>query len=234
MVDISSFGGALNFVHTSGYFIIFIFMILGGSTITTIVAFAASIGYLNFFIVLPLAFIAELTEATIFYALGYFGRHKLIGEYGSFLGIKVRSLYKLETHFQNNFSKTLFFIKMTPFLSIPGLTFAGVSHVRIKKYAFWNIVIAFFKTVVFSFIGVILGFVALSFLKNKPLGITLFILVLILLGLSWAAKRFLQKVLKKELSLDKIEFFGGKLWRKKSYFFLGIKEKLRFVNKFFN
>ena len=230
MVDFNSFTSVLNYVHTSGYVLIFIAMIFIGSPIVTVAAFAATLGYLNFFFVPILAFLADCTEATLFYILGYFGRRRLIGGYGSFFGIKVKALYKLETHFQNNFSKTLFFIKMTPFLSIPGLTLAGFSQIPIKRYALWNIIISFFRAILFSLIGFILGLVASSFLKGKPLAIYLFVLVLIMILLSWLGKHFMEKFFKKELSLESVEFFSHKFYnflKNKFGFFKKLERKIK-------
>ncbi len=239
MVDLNSFNSVLGYFHTSGYILIFFVMILGGSAVTTVAAFAASLGYFNIFLIALLSFTSDLAEAAIFYTLGFFGRRKLIGEYGSFFGIKVKALYKLETHFQNHFSKTLFFVKMTPFLSIPGLTLAGVSHVELKKYITWNVVISFLKSILFSTIGFFLGFVARSFLEDKPLGAYFFILIVIMFILSWVAKHFMEKILKRELSLGSVEIFSNKFYD----FFSNLshlvvkstkKIKLNFINKFFN
>ena len=212
MVNFNSFASVLNYVHTSGYILIFLAMVFIGSPIVTVASFAATLGYLNLLLVPLLAFLADCTEATIYYSIGYFGRRRFVGQYGNFFGIKVKSLYKIENHFQNNFSKTLFFIKMTPLLSIPGLILAGVSHISIKRYVLWNIIIAFFKATLFSAIGFVLGIVASSFLRGKPLGLYLFILIVIMFLLSWVGKHFMEKFLKKQLSLDKIEFFSHKFY----------------------
>jgi len=187
-------------------------MVLGGSAVTTVAAFAASLGYFNIFLIAILSFFAELSEGAIFYTLGYFGRRKLIGKNGSFFGIKVKALYKLETHFQKHFGKTFFFIKMTPFLSIPGLTLAGVSHVPLKKYVSWTFLIVSFKAIFFSALGFFLGFIANQFLKDKPLAFSLFILILTMLIFSWLGKHFMEKMLKKELSLGQVELFSFKFY----------------------
>jgi len=231
MVDFNSFSSVLSYVHTSGYFLIFIAMIFIGSPIVTVAAFAATLGYLNLFLIPVISFLAECTEATLFYTLGYFGRRRLIGKYGSFFGIKLKALYKLETHFQNHFPKTLFFVKMTPFLSIPGLTLAGFSQVPIKRYILWNLLIASFKAILFSLIGFILGLVASSFLKGKPLGIYLFVLGLIMILLSWIGKHLMKKFFKKELSLESVEFFSHKFYafiKNKFGFFKKLKRKIKF------
>jgi len=212
-VDFNSFGSLLSFVNGSGYLFIFLLMFIGSSIITTVAAFAASLGYLNIFMIVFLSFFAETLQAFLFYFIGYFGRRRLIGEYGKFLGISIKFLYKLETHFQNHLPRTLFFIKITPFLSFPGLSLAGVSHVPIKEYAFWNVLIAFVKAIVFSFIGFSLGLIASSFLEDKPLGISIFILVLIMVGISWIFKYFLQKLFQNDFSLNSIKFFSFNLFR---------------------
>ena len=232
MVNLNSFSGMLNFIQIHGYFLIFLIMIIGGSAATIVAAFSASLGYLNIFLVILLSFFAELAEGALFYSLGYFGRRRLIGKYGSFLGIRIRSLYKLETHFQNHLGKTLFFMKMTPFLSIPGLTLAGVSHVPIKKYASWSLVFAFSRSIFFSAFGFFLGVVANKFLREKSFVNYLFILILIIFILSWIAKYFGQKIIKKELSLNSIGFFKFNLFSKKFVSFKTFTNRLNFVNKF--
>lgn len=213
----------------------FFLMIFAGVVITTVGAFASSLGYMNIFVVFLLSFFAECFGAALFYTLGYFGRRRLIGENGSFLGVKVRSLYKLEGHFERNFTKTFLFVKMTPFLSFPGLTLAGVSHVPLKKYAFSTLSLAISKSVFFSMAGFLLGIVARSFLEDKPLGITIFVLVVLMVLLSWLARYLLQKFLKKNLSLDSIKFFGFSLMRKFNGKVENTRRKIRisrFVNKF--
>ena len=213
MVNFNSFTSVLSFVNGGGYLLVFLLMFVGGSVITTVAAFAASLGYFNIFLIAILSFLAESLQAFLFYTVGYYGRRSFVGDYGKFLGIEVKSLYKLETHFQNHLPKTLFFIKMTPFVSFPGLALAGMSHVPVKEYAFWSLMIAILKAVVFSIIGFILGIIASSFLEDKPLGISLFILVLILLLLSWLFKHFLQKFFKRELSLNSFKFFSFNLFK---------------------
>ena len=231
-MNLNSFSGMLNFIQIHGYFLIFLIMIIGGSAATIVAAFSASLGYLNIFLVILLSFFAELAEGALFYSLGYFGRGRLIWKYGSFLRIRIRSLYKLETHFQNYLGKTLFFMKMTPFLSIPGLILAGVSHVPIKKYAFWSLVFAFSRSIFFSAFGFFLGVVANKFLKEKSFVNYLFILILIIFILSWIAKYFGQKIIKKEFSLNSIGFFKFNFFSKKFVSFKTFTNRLNFVNKF--
>ncbi|MCR4327517.1 MAG: hypothetical protein NUV46_02970 [Nanoarchaeota archaeon] len=235
MIDFNSLESVLGAVSGGGYFFIFVLMIFAGVVITTVAAFAASLGYMNFFVIVLLSFLAECFASTLFYSLGYFGRRRLIGDNGSFLGVKVKSLYKLESHFERHFTKTFLFVKMTPFLSFPGLTLAGVSHVPPRKYFSLSFSIAVLKSIVFSVVGFLLGLVARSFLEDKPLGITIFVLVILMIFLTWLGKLLLQKLLKQDLSLDSIKFFGFNVFRMGRRSANSIKTRVknsRFVNKF--
>jgi len=159
MVNILSFNEMFLYAQVHGYFWIFLIMIVEGPIMTVAGAFAASLGYLNIWVILILSFFGDVVGDGLAYYFGYFSRKKVIEKYGRFFGIKNKSFKLLENHFKNHLGKTLFIVKATP-LAIPGLMIAGASKVPLKRYVFWNAINILPKTLFFIMLGYFFGLFA--------------------------------------------------------------------------
>lgn len=164
MVNITSFSDVLSFVQVHGYLMMFIIMIVEGPIIITAASFAASLGYFNIWIVFLLGCLGDVIGDDLAYLFGYYGRRKLVNQYGHLFGIKLSTINKIENHFKRHLGKTIAAFKMTP-LAIPVLMVAGASRVPFKKYTFWSIVTLLPKTIFFTSLGYFFGLFANSVLK---------------------------------------------------------------------
>lgn len=194
MVDMSSFDSVLNFIQYHGYLIIFLIMIVEGPIVITATSFAASLGYFNIWIIFILGCLGDIIGDALIYYIGYIGRKKFIKNYGHFFGIKQSTLKKIKGHFSNHMGKTLFTAKMTP-LAVPVLMMAGASKVPVRKYAFWNLVIIFPKTIFFTTLGYFFGVFADSILSYYQ-RIEYYIIALIIgvVVIYWLGKKISEKL----------------------------------------
>jgi membrane protein DedA with SNARE-associated domain len=197
MVNLLSFSQMLSFVQFHGYFLIFLIMIIEGPIITTAAAFAASLGYFNVWIILLLSFLGDAVGDVLAYTIGYFSRKRLVEKYGHFFGIKGNVLAKVDSHFRNHLGKTMFLIKMSSVLSVPGLMMAGASKVPLKKYVFWSAIIILPRAVFFVILGYSFGAFAGSVLHYyNNAGYYLIALVVAVILIYLAGKKIADKIVK--------------------------------------
>ena len=195
-MDLTTFEGALAFVQTQGYIIIFLIMIIEGPIITTAASFAASLGYLNIWIIFALAVLGDLTGDTIYYAIGYFGRHKIIERYEHLFKASRKLIARTENHFKNHLGKTLLIAKITPF-AVPTLILAGASKVPLKKYITWCMIIILPKTIFFTATGFFFGYLTNSLLKYyNDAGYVLVALVVGVVLIYWGSRKIFNMIAK--------------------------------------
>lgn len=203
VLNLTSFSQVLAFTQVHGYLVLFLLLIFGGPVVTIAASFGASLGYLNIWIVGLIAFCGDAVGDALIYSFGYFGRKKIIDEYGNLFGIKIKSLSRLESHFEKHLGKTLFFLKMTP-LAVPGIMLAGVGRVPVKRYAMWNAIIIVPKVIFFTGLGYFFGFVADSFLKTyKNVNLYILALAIVSLFVYWLGKKISEAIVSSEDSLKK-------------------------------
>ncbi len=99
-------------------------------------------------------------------------------------------------------AKTLTAIKLAPILPVPGLMLVGSMRMPVKKFAFINFLVAFFRAVIFMVIGYYFGQIydSLSrYIKNTEY--ILFIGIIAAIGIFYAYKKITDRISKK---LEKI------------------------------
>ena len=152
-----SFQGTVQWVLQHGYPLLFIVMLIEGPVITAAAAFAEALHYMNVWIVLLLSVLANLIPDLVYYAIGYWGREAFVNNYGHYLGITPERIAATEKLAEQHSGKSLFMIKMIPFLATPGLILVGATKMDIKKYAFWSIVIIIPSSLLYLIIGYYFG-----------------------------------------------------------------------------
>lgn len=135
----ASFAGTVQWVLQHGYPLLFIVMLIEGPVITAAAAFAAALHYMNVWVVFLLSVLANLIPDLVYYAMGYWGREAFVNKYGRYLGITPEHVKRVEKLAEAHSGKSLFIIKMVPFLATPGLILVGATKMDIKKYALWSI-----------------------------------------------------------------------------------------------
>jgi membrane protein DedA with SNARE-associated domain len=151
------FQGLVQWVLQHGYPLLFIVMLIEGPVVTAAAAFAAALHYVNVWVVLLLSVLANLIPDLVYYAIGYWGRGKFVDTYGHYLGITPERIANMEKLAEQHSGKSLFMIKMIPFLATPGLILVGATKMDIKKYAFWSIVIIIPSSLLYLIIGYYFG-----------------------------------------------------------------------------
>ncbi len=188
-MDLTTFTSALAFVQTQGYLLIFILMIIEGPIITTAASFAASLGYFNIFIIFALAVLGDLVGDTIYYAIGHFGRHRIVEKYEHIFKISKKLVITTENHFKNHLGKTLLIAKLTP-LAVPTLILAGASKVPLRKYVTWCMIIILPKIIFFTAAGFFFGYLTNSLLQYyKDAGYVLLALLIGVVLIYWLGKK---------------------------------------------
>jgi membrane protein DedA with SNARE-associated domain len=140
-----------------GYPLLFIVMLIEGPVITAAAAFVSALHYMNVWIVLLLSIIANLIPDLVYYAIGYWGRETFIKKYGHYFGVTPERIAATEKLAEQHSGKSLFMIKMVPFLATPGLMLAGATKMDIKKYSFWCIAIIIPSSLLYLIIGYYFG-----------------------------------------------------------------------------
>jgi len=158
------------FVQSSSYILIFIAMVIEGPSITTAAAFAASLGYLNIFIIFFLSLAGDLTGDCLHYYFGRVLRKKVIDSYMKNHGIKKAQINKLEKTIHNNLWKSMMIIKMTPPLSTPGLLLIGASKVNFRKYLLNSLIATLPLTIFYTCLGYYFGFAVKNVLSYFKMG----------------------------------------------------------------
>ena len=156
LIDVG-FQGMVQWVLQHGYPLLFIVMLIEGPVVTAAGAFAAALHYFNVWTVLLLSILANLIPDLIYYAIGYWGRETFINKYGHYLGITPERIATTEKLAEAHSGKSLFFIKMTPFLATPGLVLVGATKMDLKKYAFWCLIIIIPSSLLYLILGYYFG-----------------------------------------------------------------------------
>ncbi|MDP2598723.1 MAG: DedA family protein [Candidatus Liptonbacteria bacterium] len=156
-MDPSVFSSDVQVLIQYGYLAMFLAMLVEGPIITAAGAFAAALGYMDIWIVLLLSILGNLIPDVIYYAIGYWGRHRLIDRYGHYFHIKKELIAKIEELAKKHAWKALSLIKLTSVLATPGLIIIGSMRMPIRKYAWICIAITAPSSLFFFIVGYYFG-----------------------------------------------------------------------------
>ncbi|QQG40727.1 MAG: DedA family protein [Candidatus Levyibacteriota bacterium] len=156
------------FIHTTGYFGIFLLMTLESALIPIpsevtmpFAGFLASKGDMSLWIVIFIGAIGNLVGSWIAYGLGYFLEEtvivSLIKRYGKFILITEHE-YQQSRHWFNKYGNSIaFFSRVLPavrtFISLP----AGLSQMNIWKFSFYTFTGSLIWSTFLTFVGFYLG-----------------------------------------------------------------------------
>jgi membrane protein DedA with SNARE-associated domain len=122
-------------ISNQAYVILFVGVLFEGAFSTAGGAFAAALGSLDARMVLLISVLGNLIPDFFFYALGWFGRQKVLNRYERFFHVSGKKIQKMERLFLAHPGKTLFVAKIVPALAIPALIGAGVIKMPLRKFA---------------------------------------------------------------------------------------------------
>lgn len=157
-----------NSISTLGYPAVFILMTLESALIPIpseitmpFAGFLVGLGKLNFWVVVFIGAVANLTGSLGAYALGFWGQEKfvknLIRKYGKFLLITYDEVETAERWFRKRGELIAFSSRLLPvvrtFISLP----AGFSQMNLFKFSIYSFAGALIWTTFLTYLGVILG-----------------------------------------------------------------------------
>lgn len=153
----AGFQGTVQWMLQHGYPLLFIVMLIEGPVATAAGAFVAALHYFNIWIVLLLSVLANLIPDLVYYTIGYWGREAFVNKYGHYLGITPERIVSTEKLAEKHSGKSLFLIKMIPFLATPGLILVGATRMNIKKYTLWSLFIIIPSSLLYLILGYYFG-----------------------------------------------------------------------------
>ena len=186
-------------IQLHGYWVLFLVTIIEGPIATAAGAFAASIGILNLFIVILIAFSGDIIADSFYFFMGKFGRKPIVDKYGSKFGINKDRMKNIEKLLKKHFIKTLAVMKITPMLAPPGIMLIGASKVSFRKLLFSSLLIIVPVSLFYAGLGYYLGLAADSFFKYYKIAreLLLGLVVLIILIAFLLEKKLFSKIAKR-------------------------------------
>jgi len=148
-----TFTDLVPWIIAHGYFIFFFTALIEGPLVTTAAGVAAALGYYNIVIIVLIAIAGDLTADVIYYFIGYHSRILVIERYGHHFGITRERIEKIEKMVHENFKKTMFIVKVSPIIPIPGLIAIGASRVSLRKFIEISLLVTAPKSLLFALLG---------------------------------------------------------------------------------
>jgi membrane protein DedA with SNARE-associated domain len=193
-----SFQDVVQWTLQHGYWLMFIAMLVEGPAITAAGAFVAALGYFNVWIVLALSVLGNIVPDVIYYALGYWGRQKILDTYGHYFRVTKERLLRLEDLAKDHAWKALAIIKLFPLIATPGLIAVGSMRMPIKKYAWICLVITVPSSLFFLVIGYYFGALYDTIIKYVDYGGYAIIAIIVIFALtSFGWKKFSKRIAEK-------------------------------------
>lgn len=195
----------MGWIINYGYLALFLGMIFEGPAITILAAFAASFGYFDITVVYVISFFGDWITDIFYYALGYWGRGKILERYGNKIGITEERLERIEKVLKRHSIKGLAIIKLIPVVPTIGLITAGAIRMPFKKFLFTVTMVIFGTSTTYTIIGYFFGHAYKNILRvinNAGIAIVISIVVG---GLVYYLYRKAKKKLSQLLEKQEIE-----------------------------
>ena len=179
----------------SSYWVLFFLIFFEGPVVTYIASFAASLGYLNVYVIFLLSSFVKIIPDYILFAIGKYGKKTIIEKYFQKKKMKRPILEKIEKNIKYNFVKTLAFLKIVPIVPVPGLIMVGASGVSTKKFLLYSTIFSIALAFVFTVAGYYTGeayLVFMNYFKKIELAI---LATVILIFILWLLFRLFKKII---------------------------------------
>jgi len=140
-----------------GYWAIFFGSVVEGPIVTLLAGFLSSLGFFNIYYAYLVLFAADIVADSCAYAIGYFGRKKVLLKIFTFLEIAEEKLIGIEEFFKNHGGKSIFFSKFIVGMGAWTLISAGIGKMDLKRFYKYCILGAIFKCALYLSLGYIFG-----------------------------------------------------------------------------
>ncbi|MFH1346808.1 MAG: DedA family protein [Spirochaetota bacterium] len=147
------------------YLILFPITVLEGPIISVVAGFLVALKYFDLYTTFIIVVLGDLVGDVLNYAIGRWGREKIINRWGRYLGITEERLKKVEGHFEKNAGKTLLLGKALHGIGGVFIYAAGIAKVPIFKFIWFNFLGTVPKSLVLILIGFYFGY-AISTVKS--------------------------------------------------------------------
>ncbi len=152
-MDFTHFQTTAEWIGQHGYLFMFIAMAIEGQIATMAAAFGVALGYFNLLTVFGLAVSADLMTDIIYYSIGNFGKSSFVQKVIHRFKLSNNRIEKIKGLVQKHPVKTLTALKLTPFLSTPGLIIVGYSGMAFRKFIAISLLVIIPKSIVFMLLG---------------------------------------------------------------------------------
>lgn len=148
-----------------GYFIFFFTALIEGPLISTAAGVAVSLGYFNIFAILALSMFGNLFADLLFYGIGYKSKKIVNSTFFKYMGITEAHVERVSKLLHSHTTKSLVFIKLSPFMAPPGLIIVGLVHIPFRKFFKAVLIISTIQAFFFVLLGFFSGFAYLGLSK---------------------------------------------------------------------
>lgn len=180
---------ALQLMHSYGLLLLAPVAILEGPIVTVIAGYLAHLGVFSVYAAYIIVVLADLVGDAALYALGRGGINWLSPKWRDRLGLNEKRLSYLGDHFRDEGGRTLVVAKLTHSLGVVALVAAGVSHMRMLPFLWYNLLATLPKSLFFLIIGYSLGY-AYRQVNSYIFWLSLVPLVLFFIfGIHWYLRR---------------------------------------------
>ncbi|MBA3789329.1 VTT domain-containing protein [Patescibacteria group bacterium] len=175
-----------------GYILLFPIGVIEGPVAAIVSGALVASEVLNAYTVFVILVAADITGDVLYYSLGRWGHVRFLERLSSRLGLTESRMKPLQSEFHKNDWK-LILVGKTQGLGAIILYFAGVTHMRIERFLFWNFIGTLPKVGIFMAVGYLFGETLIRSQKYLDY-FTFFIFgmgLLLLLGY-WLFKRYME------------------------------------------
>ena len=124
----------LQFLILNGYWFAVPIMIVEGPIATIVLAFFASFGYFNPFVVLAVGFTADMISDGVFYAIGYYNGNWVIKRFGKYFKLNEKTFEVVRRFYDKHGGKSVFFAKILSGVVPPIFIVAGYSRMQLRRF----------------------------------------------------------------------------------------------------
>ena len=194
----SSPSGLLQFLQSSGYFILFFLMSIEGPIVTYVASFAASLGIFNIFYVFILSSLGNILGDMVLFYIGRFSKKKSVEKY-ELKSLKPSRMDRLRGYLERNPGRAIATVKFTPFVVVPGLVFIGSTSIKFRKFLLYSVLASMTYSLSMTLLGFFSGVAFLTIARYVKyieylIGIAIVIGFLVYFIIKFISKRISKKM----------------------------------------
>lgn len=133
-LDLTNFSQLVPWIIDHGYFLFFILAFFEGPFVTAAAGVACSLGYLDPLTILLISIAGDIGGDMFFFGIGYVLRDRVIGRFGHYVGLTPSRLVYFENLFATHPRMSIFVVKFSPLIPIPGIMAMGASRMNLWLY----------------------------------------------------------------------------------------------------